>query len=220
MLNGGFKSFETDVRFVSDPTGGYFEVGHDQADSRGVRLDEFLTISRPYEVKKIWLDVKNITDRNLPAVENELARLVSLYGIREISIVESGTISPSFANLAGRGFHTSYYLPTQRIKGLLAGHSTDSLWAEADRIRQQIDLQAVSAVSFDLDIYPFVVDYLQPLVPDSLEYHVWNSVKLWRWSALEELEQSDYFNDPRVETILVGYWGPGSLAWLIARERQ
>jgi len=83
------------------------------------------------------------------------------------------------------------------------------LRAEADRLNEQIRNQEVLAVSFDLSLYPFVKNYLEPKIPDNIVYHTWGSVKLCQFNAVGKLQQSDYFKDSRVKTIIYRYWGSG-----------
>jgi hypothetical protein len=214
VLDSGIRSFEVDLLFRSNGRRGFFEVGHDEADAIGVKVDLFLNNLRTYEVKKIWLDIRYVCEENVDAVIAELERLDSLYGIRKTAIIESTITTSGFQKISSRGFHTSYYLPTDRIVNLLIENDESTLKAEANRLRQQIESQSVSAISFSLALYPFVKSYLEPIIPDTIVYHTWGSIKLWEWNAIDELKDIDYFKDARVKTILTGYWGSGCISSL------
>jgi hypothetical protein len=214
VIENGVRSFEVDLLFRQTGSQGYFEVGHDEADTREVRLDQFLDILQPYRPEKIWLDIKQVSEDNLDAVLAELERLDTTYTIKEAAIIESSITTEGFSKIKSAGFHTSYYLPTGQLLTLLHENDYTALQTAAKALKNQIEGQSTSAVSFDLTLYPFVKTYLEPIIPDSIAYHTWGSVKMWEWSALEELKDSDYFRDPRVKTILYGYWGSGCISLL------
>jgi hypothetical protein len=202
VLDKGIRSMEIDVMFRSDGPNGFFEVGHDEGDARGVRLDDFLDRMRAFEIKKLWLDVKNLDRTNLQAARLELQRLDSIYQIKQHAIVESYTTSPMLASLAESGFHSSYYLPLDKIPKLLNAGDETALAQEAQRLAAQLQEQSVPAVSYDLSFYSFVKSYLEPLLPPHIRYHTWNSVELGDWGAIDTLRASDYYRDPRIETII------------------
>ncbi|MEW5796510.1 MAG: hypothetical protein AB1772_09120 [Candidatus Zixiibacteriota bacterium] len=208
ILAHGIRSLEVDLMFRPSNGGGYFEIGHDESDASGVGLAEFLDTLGGAGLKKIWLDIKNITEGNIDAALAELIRLDSLYDLRKTAIVESSFGSESLRRISNAGFHTSFYLPTVRIKELLASGDTMALQKEAEAIAAQVWAQQLAAVSFDLALYSFVKGHLESIIPDTTVYHVWDSVKLWEWDAIRELKDRNYFKDARVATILYEYWGP------------
>lgn len=202
VLDRDIRSMEIDVLFRAGADAGYFEVGHDEDDASGVRLDTFLDHMQPCEIEKIWLDMKNLGPANLPAAQRELQRLDSVYHIREIAIVEHYMRAPAVSSLAAAGFHTSYYLPVTAIAKLLDAGDATALAQRAQTLSAQVEHQAVRAVSFRLTIYPFVKAYLEPLLPPGIRYHAWDSVELKHWGAIDELKATDYFHDPRLDTII------------------
>jgi hypothetical protein len=203
VLDRGLRSMEVDVLFrPATASTGYFEVGHDDNDARGVRLDAFLDRMQAHAIGKIWLDVKNLNPTNLESALTELRRLDELYGLRKIAIIEYYKSGAAFAAVSGAGFHSSYYVPEDRIDDLLAAGDVAALTQSAQAIAATVKLQAVDAVSFRLTIYPFVKRYLEPMLPPATRYHAWDSVELRRWRAIDKLQASDYYGDPRLETIL------------------
>lgn len=205
VLDDDFRSLELDLIFRTSGHYGFFEIGHDENDARGVKFDRFLNILQNYEMKKIWLDIKNINDENINAIIVELDRLDSIYNFRDTSIIESSNTSDNLRMLGSRGFHISYYLPTNTIVNLLSKKNEKALKIEADRIKQLIINQSLSAISFDLRLYSYVKNYIEPFIPVHIVYHAWNSVRLYELSSITTLKSSDYFKDPRLKTILVRY---------------
>ena len=213
VLDNGLQSFEVDLTFRDESGHAFFEVGHGENDLSGLKFDQYLTRIKACDVQKMWLDIKNIREQDIDAVIAELERLDSVYVIKKRAIIESSITTTRFQRISRRGFHTSYYLPTSRISDLLNNNDKDLLRAEADRLNEQIRNQEVLAVSFDLSLYPFVKNYLEPMIPDNIVYHTWGPVKLWQFNAIDQLKRSDYFKDRRVKTILFKYWGSGVFLW-------
>jgi len=209
ILNNGLQSFEVDLWFLEEDGHTFFEVGHGIEDLSGLMFDQYLSNIKGRDVQKMWLDIKNIREQDIDKVIAELERLDSVHAIKKRAIIESSITTTGFRRIGRRGFHTSYYLPTSKLVDLLSKNDEDVLRAEANRLNEQIRGQEVLAVSFDLYLYPFVKNYLEPLIPDSIVYHTWYSVKMWQLSALDQLKGSDYFKDGRVKTILYQYWGSG-----------
>ena len=207
ILGEGIGSLEVDLLFRFDGQRGHFEVGHDEIDASGVDLAAFLDIIKAHCLKKIWLDIKNVREDNIDALLAELLRLDSLYGIRQTAIIESNLVTEGLRKVGQAGFHSSYYLPTQKIKALLSGNDRALLQAAAAALAEQIASQGVAAVSFDLALYPFVKNYLETVIPATVVYHTWDSMKLWELNAIRDLKERAYFNDSRVMTILYEYWG-------------
>lgn len=202
LLRLGLRSFEVDLLVRDKGAEVYFEVGHDAKDARGLTFDELLERTRSSDVKKIWLDVKNLNDDNIDAALRELERLDTAFDLKEIVIVETSAQSAALARLSLAGFHTSYYLPTGRIKKLLADADTAGMRSEAARIAEQTRQQQIAAVSFDSALYPFVKQHLEPTIDARVVYHTWYSIQLWRWGAVERLRDKPYFGDERMRTIL------------------
>ncbi|HEY0635366.1 MAG TPA: hypothetical protein VGE00_08290, partial [Gammaproteobacteria bacterium] len=190
------------LHFVTQGEGGYFEVKHDQHASQPLTLESYLEQLKGRGVKKLWFDIKNLGDENSRTALNELLRLDTHYGIRQYAIIESPFQGSAFHTFRAAGFHTSYYLPIGQIRRLLEAGEAGALRAQAEAIAAQLRRQQPAAVSFHLDIYPFVKHYLEPLIDTQVVYHTWASIRLYYPFALERLQRADYFNDPRVETIL------------------
>ncbi len=201
-LASELRSMEIDLFFVSTAGGGYFEVRHDKAGVPVVTLEQYLGYLQGYQIKKIWFDVKNIDDRNSAAVLHELQRLDTRFGISKYVIIESPFQSDTLRQFRTAGFHTSYYLPIGQIRRLIEAGDTQGLRAKAAEIAELLRRQQSAAVSFHLDLYPFVKHYLEPLIDARVVYHGWASIRLYYPNALKRLQQADYYDDPRVETIL------------------
>jgi len=208
IFKNNIRSFEIDLLFRSIDEESYFEVGHHVETATGVRFEVVLKLIQPYQPKKIWLDIKNISESNIDAVLLELKKLDSLFDIKSIVLVESSTTTGRFSKLSSAGFHTSYYLPTDQLLDLMEENVPVKLVDQADKLRLQLRHQSVNAVSFDIRLYPFVKKYLENAIPETIIYHTWNPKQLWNSLSLKELQTTDYWKDDRVKTILYKYRKP------------
>lgn len=204
-IRAGFHGAEVDVMFRQRAGGGYFELGHDDATRTHGDLAAWLAATEGWRVSKLWLDIKNLDEGNQRQALEELERLAAHHArLKELAIVESSTREAWFADFGARGWHTSYYLPTEEI--LRAMQESDGVALEqlGDRIARQVRLQRAAAVSFDARLYPFVRDHLQRRLDPHVVYHLWDlSIRAWEAGARRRLEAEPYYRDGRVRTIIV-----------------
>ena len=82
----------------------------------------------------------------------------------------------------------------------------------AKKLAKIIERQDASTVFFDLRLYEFVKDYLEPDLYQEIVYHTWSTDTSIRSSnLLDEMRTQKYFQDSRIETILLPYASPLSL---------
>lgn len=115
VLDRGIRSMEIDLLLRQEDGGAFFEVGHDEGDVRGVRLDAFLERMKPFEMKKLWLDIKNLDATSVDVALTVLQDLDEEFGLREIALVESYTSAHELAAIGDAGFHSSNYLRLSQI---------------------------------------------------------------------------------------------------------
>ena len=208
ITNTGIRSFETDVFFR--PEGGFFEVGHDAEVMTGMTLENFLE-KIPKDSEKIWLDIKDVTKTAIPGMNKRLLELDKKFGLKSRVIIETSNESASPALLSDSGFHLSYYLPTKETL-VIMGEDDKARKLLAKKLAGIAKGQNVGAVSFDLRLYKFVKDYLEPELPPQIVYHTWSlGDSFANPDLLKEMQAREYFHDPKVETILLLYASPFSL---------
>ena len=201
ILYDGCKSFELDLVFQGMGDAAYFEVGHGENEMSGMKFEEMLAFSKSYGIQRIWMDIKNINEQNLSSVLKRLQKLDETYDLKPKLIVETSMVKEAFSIFSESGFHTSYYIPTHY------NDYDDAAKANVARdIAKQVVLQKVSAISFDFALYPFVKKFIEPKLDSQIVYHTWNvSYGFQNPDLIDKLDNSDYYRDPRVKTILVKY---------------
>jgi len=206
ILRSGYNSFELDVVFRSS---GFFEIGHGEQALTGQRLDDFLERLEGRKLEKLWLDVKNFKGSDSDSVLSRLRYLDEKYDLKSAIIFETSEVSSGVAIISKAGFHTSYYLPTGKIKKLLKANEEEALGILSRDILKQVEQQELSAVSFDSRLYPFVDQYLSGQLDSNVVYHTWDLASRFADKQfIPDLLAQDYYQNERVETILVPYRTP------------
>ena len=211
VWSDGYRAFEVDVLYGDDGKD-HFLVGHNHGDMSGMSFEQFIASvpsSEISEIEKIWLDLKNLTQQNYANILERLNNLDGKFSLKGKMIIESGTNGSFFRKFREEGWHISYYLPTNKILNYFGKNKKKEMKDLAKSLSEQTTMQRLSAVSFDHRLYPFVKNYLEPLLNDEIVYHTWDlSVKLYDYDIFTKLDKENYYNDERVKTILLPYKSP------------
>ncbi|HOC42012.1 MAG TPA: sulfatase-like hydrolase/transferase [Thermoanaerobaculales bacterium] len=200
----GAKGAEADVWI--DESLGTIRVGHDLESLTDGTLEELLSSPAAGTLEKLWLDLKNLTPRNVDFLQQEILDLDRRHGLKDRTIVETSNPSVDLGALRAAGFHTSYYLPTSDMLTVIERSDAAASVALADTIARRASAGAFAAVSFDARAYPFVSKYLAPRLERAVVFHVWDlGTKMWQPDLLAHLRRSGFFADPRVATVLLPY---------------
>ena len=214
---GLYQNFEIDTHFFDDEmaqnvgkNAPYFDVGHGGLKhSIGLNLKEMLALIRqkddefkakalPKQIKtraKIWLDFKNLSDKNAKQALQELIKICKQTRFKHGDIiVESGDYK-ALSAFKKAGFYTSYYVP----------YYDEALLKSNERERERVSAElraiaasgAVNALSFPYYLYEFIKSL--GLKCDLL---TWNEGKGWRENTAEKA-----FSDSQIKVILAGEKG-------------
>ncbi|WP_457745713.1 hypothetical protein [Sulfurimonas sp.] len=197
VLNDGVRSVELDMLFYPTSQGGYFEIGHGKEHARGYTFEEYLREMPISEMKKIWMDVKNVSKGNTEQILQRLNYLNEKFGIKEIALFESKTTDSAYHLISDAGYYTSYYLP---------GYDEKGFKEHAQEIKKQIESQHVKAISFPSAQYPYVKKYVEPIISKSIVYHTWHTFKAKHSKEIYTILDKPYYKDERVKTMLYDYF--------------
>lgn len=201
LFERGVRSFELDVRF--DARTNTFGVGHDRGERSG-DLAGYLEAVPAARLGRLWLDVKNLSRKNCTAALGRLEVLDAELSIKARAIVESASKTACLGRFARLGWHTSYYLPTDRCLSLLGRNDSEGLASLAAGLQAHVLRQKISAVSFDRRLYPFVKEHLEPILGSSVQYHLWDtSIDYFAADMIDQLRTREYFRDGRVKTVIL-----------------
>jgi len=166
-----------------------------------MRFEEMLEFAFQWPIEKIWMDIKNLNPNNVHLVLNRLNYLNERFKLKEKAIVESSMISSDFSILSDAGYHCSYFVPTH-----YATLTAKKKMRVGNEIALQTKNQKISAISFDISLYPFIKEFVEPKISNSIVYHSWKIKGGFHDANLiQELKESPLFNDERVRTFVVKY---------------
>lgn len=206
IWNDGFRGFELDAHFVVEPNP-LFLLGHDEKDFREVSLIQFLRQLPSQELETIWLDLKNLSSENARDVQQHLEQIDAEFDLKEKLILESRWIDTRFNIFAENGWHTSFYLPNDRLLRFLEQGNADAMRDVANKLSNQARRQKLGALSFDCRVYPFINEYFEPLRPQGLLYHCWDlSLKLHYRNVVSTLQEQIFFHDTAINRLLLPYY--------------
>lgn len=204
ILFEGWKSLEVDVLFNEAP--GCFQVGHDESALSELSLEDFLKeADKRSRIEKIWIDWKNLNQANSLKALERLEYLDHQFAIKQKAILETSAL-PYVKEFSDKGYHTSYYLPTNKIFRLLDQKNDKDMLLLADEMAISVEQKGLKAVSFDSRLYPFVKDFLEEKLPPAIVYHTWFlDSSTGNPACIDTLIDQPFFKDERVKTILLPY---------------
>lgn len=202
-VNLGLNSIEIDVGIVKKSSGRFFlAVGHGKISGN----TELMSVERILErlnlnsKTKIWLDIKNLTIKNVEHCNELLQEILIKYP--STYIVESTSTDNSLFYLSNRNLYTSYYLPNKIIK------TTDEniRRKRSKEIIEFIKKSKVKAISFDKKLYPFVIKFIEPYISQNIHYHTWDlGLNFGTKGSIKHLKEEEYYKNKRVKTILIPF---------------
>ncbi len=151
--------------------GDRFSVYHPPAPDVGLTLSMQLKQDRPG--LRYWLDWKNPDSQNMMAALHSLETLDANYRLKTRVLVETAP-GPAARALAGAGWVSSFYLPTQRISDCLTSCSEGQKVALAQELWAIYDRDGFNAVSFDMALLPFIESHMRPrLLAEDIAAYSW-----------------------------------------------
>lgn len=203
VLHMEAESIELDIFFDRDRA--RFDVGSSRANLSGAELEDFLRAggARLERLDTIWITLDRLDD---PRAIARLSELEDRFGLRgKLSI-----IAPIDAERPGAGARENlsaplvYSLPSKEIIDAERADEKESL----DRIAH--DLAAIArdrrarAINFDYDLYRFVKERLEPLLDESLVYHLNDlDLDLGAIDFFDRLDARAFRADERIATVFV-----------------
>ncbi len=202
IWHDGGRAFEMDTFFDAEQK--RLRAGS-QAKALGASLTDFLAAVDTKDMQRIWVALNNFSDENMDAVLQDLAALDKKFHLKDKLMIESGSRSPSFKRLAEEGWQTSFHLPSKDISRLLDAGDTQALRRLASTMAKQLQEQQVSGISFDMQVYDFVQQFLVANIPPSLAYYAWYAPALQDTDFKSRLEHHSLYQNPRVRLLLTRY---------------
>ena len=167
-------------------------VQHDADNPTGLPLDVLLSLPSARS-KRIWLDVKNLSDTNVVFLIDLLKRFNRSAADTLVEVAASTAGSPAVALLSQAGYSVSYYLPTKLGIKCSAADATEECAKFASTVEE--DLRSdIASLSFDFKARPFVKTLK---IPSNVSLSTWHlDANLSSLSELADLINYDMFIVP------------------------
>lgn len=152
-----------------------FDVNHPPAPSTGLTLEFFLKNIKNTNTQMLWLDYKNLDEKNQVVSLLKLQKLCVEYGILPRNVIVESTAPEYLYSFSKAGFKTSYYLPRITEK---QGNQKDILITE---INKSVDEYSINYISADKIFF----DELKTLFPEKV---------ILTWIVNEESERASFWD--------------------------
>ncbi len=202
IWNDGFRSFELNVRFGDENTE-YFQILHDD-EIIETNIEDFILSVDFSKINRVWLDVQNLNESNYKKALLRLDYLDQKYNLRGKLIIELGITGLPLNTIRKEGWHTSYSITTNNL-GLVKEKDINKMRSLAKKIAERTVKQNLSAISFDHRLYPFVKEYLEPLISKDTVYYVTHGSSLADLGFKTKLLKNKIYLDKRVKVLSVPY---------------
>ena len=170
--NLGLTRAEIDLSY--DPQVGLC-LNHNGCKRGDALLQDFLQAHRS-KLETLWLDIKDLTTANEPAISALLHEMDERYDLKAIALVES-SYPEALPPLIAAGWQTSYYLPWAALLDPMTQAQT------AERVLQSITDYGLTGVSYDSAAFDWVNAQIQA--------GRWPQLKQYLWDLSIDLSSSD-----------------------------
>jgi len=167
-------------------------VQHDADDPTGLPLDVLLSLPSARS-KRIWLDVKNLSDTNVVFLLESLKRFNRSAADTLVEVAASTAGSSAVARLSEAGYSVSYYLPTKLGIKCSAANATEECAKFAATVEKDLRSDFAS-ISFDFKARALVKTLK---IPSNVSMSTWNlDANLSSLGAMDDLINYDLFIVP------------------------
>ena len=189
-----YKGIEIDVNFNNDKL--YFDVTHDLDKSIELSLEEYFKYFSKND-KKIWIDFKNLTERNVENSLNVFENLLRKYNVdRKRFIIESNNFEV-LQFYKEKGYYTSYYVPYLDLENM----TSEELEEWRLKIKNITLTNNVSAISFPGHMYSFIKS-----IDVDIDLLTWEAGEKWQMLYYRKITR-EMLKDEELKVILVKEYG-------------
>ena len=193
----GFTGLEFNLTIPDNMMGHYPEI------SLMTTIEQYLSWKPLNQYNRLWFDVKTMTGSDIQDSFLFFEELNAKYDIKRRSLIESW--DDGLVKFSDNGWHTSYYVHQSNWPE--CKNFTENNIFCAKSIVEKIKQTKASSISFFVTDYPFVKRYLEPLLPDTVKYNTFglpSEYSIYNKNLSNIIKQNVWFNDKRIETILLG----------------
>ena len=197
VLSGDqFSYVELDVTIIDNQ----IAVGHgEDVVMSGLTLLEYTEATDFEKVKRLWIDVKNLSEDNAEVLFTGLSAIDSI-SKSDIIVESSNPKAYRVLNrLAQEGYAACFYMPTSLISESEAVQD-----AQIRRLTEKMKASGIEHLSFDSGLYPAMKRNENRM--QGISWHTWNTnYDIRRGDFWDTFLEEDFVKDNRVKSVLVTY---------------
>ncbi len=185
-----YLHIESDIVYRGN---GVFDITHDNDKTYNLNLDSYFKLIKNSN-RKMWLDIKNITEINANNMLESLDSLVYQYGIEKGNLIVESSSWKELDLFRKNGYYTSYYVPYNKPVKLTKEQLAECI----TEMQNIIDSKAVCAISFPGWWYKTIKEKLNR----SIDLLTWKH-RTTRFELLLTPEGRKMINDSQLKVILI-----------------
>ncbi len=186
-----YEGVELDLMY--DENKKLYDVNHPPAFSIGLNLDDYLSEIKNKDLK-LWLDMKNITKKNVVDAANLLSTLVDKHGLNKKNILVESPEIHLLSHFSDFGFTTSFYLPYYMYK-----EEPLALESIIDSIKKLQEIYYADGVSADVSNYEILKQHFK-----NDRKFLWDLHQPYSRRQIAHFKNfRTYIKDPTIEIVLV-----------------
>ena len=195
-LASAVKYFEIiELDLVYDNQEGYLDVNHPPVLSIKLTLENYISIIDSDQKPFLWLDIKNLTEKNSKNILNRLLKVFKMNNYPLDKVLVESLDSNALSVFIKAGFKTSYYLPYG-----LCEMSDKELRTSIINIKEILRIQPNIAISSDIQDYEILTENFP-----SVTKYTWTMGSVFRNHFIQTQKA---LRDPNVAIVLVTYKAP------------
>lgn len=199
-LNDVTRNHWSDIEIDVKITNGRVIVGHgEDAVMSRITLQEYTKATDFQKVKRLWIDVKNLSEDNAEVL---FAGLSAIDSISKSDIIVESSNPKAYRvlnRLMREGYAACFYMPTSLISESEAVQD-----AQVRRLAEKMKASGITHLSFDSGLYPAMKRNEARM--QGMSWHTWNTdYDIRRGDFWDAFLKEDYVSDNRVKSILVTY---------------
>lgn len=183
------KNIEVDVIYRNQ----IFDITHDEDTTFHLSLEDYFKIINKSD-RKIWIDIKNLTEDNADSVFDHLNRLTEKYNIHPQRLVVESPNAKQLKRFTDMGYYTSIYVTAPNPEEL----TEKEIDIAIKQLQQDIDAKYACAISFPYWWYNTIKQKLDRDV-DLLTWRHFST----EFEFLFSVSGRIMLNDPQLKIILI-----------------
>ena len=191
-LESVYDNIEVDLVYRGH---GVFDVTHDADTTFGLHIDSYFKIlGEKEEDEHMWLDIKNVTAKNVDKMHDDLDSLREVYDIEKDQLIIESSNWKALDDFTKDNYYTSFYVPFDKPHNLTEEEIDECI----DSLQYIVDTKTVRALSFPRWWYTEIKEHLHRPIDLLTWCH-----RTTQWEFFMRPRYNKMLDDPQLKVILI-----------------